>query len=459
MISPIRALTAQPGEFSPDLLAIQSCPAAKLPRGVMYLVFALFAILVLWATFGRLDIVASADGRLVPQTYIKIVQPAEAGIVRDLLVREGEIVEAGQALMLMDANITQADLKTLRTDLALKALTLRRIDAELGDRRLQQRADDPTDLYIQIEAQFHAHRQTFDDASAQERAVLAKARHDLAAAREVLSKLEQVLPSYRKSAAAYENLGHAGFAGALLVQEKVRERIEKEQDRKAQTATIESLKAAIAQSEKRLAQVVSNYRSQLQNERVDTEGQYQKLTQELDKQNYKASLLMLKAPQAGIVKDIATHTRGTVVSPGTVLLTIVPHDEPLQAEIMVRNEDVGFVFPGQKVKVKLAAYPFQKYGMLEGTVTHLSADATESNQQPSAEAPTTARRSLTQRGALFAYRALVTLETRALEREGTGYKLAPGMQVVAEINQGDRTVMEYLLSPVQRVASEAGRER
>ena len=208
---------------------MQARPPAKLPRVVMHLLLALLAVMLLWAVFGRLDIIASAEGRLVPETYLKIVQPAEAGIVREILVREGELVEAGQTLLRMDARLAEADSTTLRIELGLKALTLRRIDAELAGARFQRHRDDPPELYSQVEAQYRAHRQAFDDALAQERAVLAKARHDLSAAQQVLTKLERVLPSYRKSAEAYEQLGRNGFAGVVLVQEKVREHVEKEQ--------------------------------------------------------------------------------------------------------------------------------------------------------------------------------------------------------------------------------------
>jgi HlyD family secretion protein len=222
-------------------------------------------------------------------------------------------------------------MKTLQTELALKKLALRRIDAELTGKRLQRRPDDSPELFARIDAQFLAHRQALQDTIAQEEAMLARARHDLVAAQETRAKLEQVLPSYRRSASAYEDLGRQGFAGAVLVQEKARERIEKEQELKAQLATVESVRAAIAQSQTRLAQIVSSYRSQLQNERIEAESERERLQQELDKQNHRTGLLELKAPQAGIVKDLATHTRGTVVSPGTVVVTVVPQSEPLQA--------------------------------------------------------------------------------------------------------------------------------
>jgi len=165
-------------------------------------------------------------------------------------------------------------------------------------------------------------------------------------------------------------------------------------------------------------------------------------------------LLELRAPQSGIVKDIATHTIGTVVSPGTVLLSIVPENEPLVAEIMIRNDDVGFVYPHQKVKVKLAAYPFAEYGMLDGEVTRIQADSDSDTQSQTKD-----QSKDKQQAPPSVYKAIVQLSGQVLEAEGKKLKLVPGMQVVAEINQGNRTVMEYLLSPVRKTLFESGRER
>lgn len=444
----------EPGidDFMPGLLSIQESPPGTLPRAVIYLIGTLFFVLLVWATFGRLDIIAGAEGRLVPQTYVKIVQPADAGIVKEIAVREGQEVQAGQVLMRMDTAVADADARTLRSEIALKRLQLRRIDAELAGTPLARGADD-TDLFAQIKAQYEAHRQAYLDTVAQERHVLEKARHDLASAEEVRSKLAQVVPVYRRSAAAYEKLGKEGFMGAILVEEKLRDRIEKEQDLRAQESTVRSLEAAIAQSEKRLAQATSNYRSQLQNERVETQAQLKKLEEEMSKLSHKSDLLELRAPQAGIVKDIATHTPGTVVSQGAVLMNVVPYEEPLQAEVLVKNEDVGFVHSGQKAKIKLMAYPFQKYGMIDGTVVHVGADASESAPAGGAGAAGQAPASP------LTYKALVRLDGQTLETDGKRLNLSAGMQVVAEIHQGSRTVMEYLLSPVQKAWMEAARER
>lgn len=161
-------------DFAPGLLAIQGSPPAKLPRAVLYSVAALFLILLAWALFGKLDIVASAEGRLVPQTYVKIVQPAEGGIVQDILVREGQSVTANQILMRMDGKLAEADARTIQNELTLKALQLRRIDAELAEKPMSLKADDPPELYAQVEAQYRAHRQSYLDAVAQESATLDK---------------------------------------------------------------------------------------------------------------------------------------------------------------------------------------------------------------------------------------------------------------------------------------------
>jgi HlyD family secretion protein len=241
------------------------------------------------------------------------------------------------------------------------------------------------------------------------------------------------------------------------VRDKQREYLEKLNDLRAQESTLASLAASVDAAGRQVAQVTSKYRSDLQNEEVEAQGQYRKLQQDSIKQEHKTGLLELKAPQAGTIKDLATHTIGTVVTPGTVLLSLVPENEPMIAEVMVSNDDVGFVYPQQKVKLKLAAYPFQKYGMLDGEILTIGADANEgqNQQQDSGKDPASKNKP----NAATTYKALLSLGSQALEAQGKKYKLVPGMQVTAEISEGRRTVMQYLLSPVQKALQESGRER
>jgi hemolysin D len=436
-------------DFAPDMLRVQQQAPSPLPRVVMYVLLVLFVALIVWAFLGRLDVVASAQGKIVPQSFLKIVQPAEPGIVREILVKDGAHVESGQILIRMDTRISDADRSMVENELRIRALQLRRIDAELSSAPLARSSTDDPALFAQVEAQYRARAQAFRDSLEAERAVLAKAQQDLQVAREIEGKLAKTAPIYRQQAEGWETLAREGYAGKLLALERQRLYVENAQDLRAQAHNIESLRASVTQSETRLAQLTSNYRQQLHNERIDADAQRHRAQQELDKQQHRSALLELKAPQAGIVKDLATHTPGTVVAPGAILLTLVPHNEPLVAEVWISNADAGFVQPKQKTRLKLAAFPFQKYGMLDGVVEHIGADAQERSSEPGAVKPF-------QEGA---YRALIALSDDRLDRRDARLPLMPGMLVNAEIHLGTRSVIEYLLSPVQKVTHEAARER
>ena len=448
------AQVANPHDFHPALIRLQQSAPNPLGRTVLWVVLGFLALILGWSLIARLDIVAVADGKLVPSSYLKIVQPVEAGVVKEILVREGEVVREGQVLMRMDAVLSDADLRTMTAEFQARRLALKRIDAQLNGRQLLRGVDDNPDAFAKVQAQFAANKVSYESALAQERSVLQKARHELAAATEVRSKLRQTLPHYREQEAAYEKLVRDGFAGKIVYTDKQRERIEKEQDLNAQEAAILSARASIEQSERRLAQITADYRKQLESERAETAPLAERSSQDLRKQEHKHRLLELKAPQEGVVKDLATHTVGTVASPGTILMTLVPKEEALRAEVWVRNDDVGFVQPGQRVRLKLATFTFQKYGFVEGEVLRVSADAAE--QGADAQAPTASRGRAT---SPLAYKTLVHLNTQTLAHEGRSLRLQPGMQVSAEVHLGTRTAMEYLLSPVQKAWHEAARER
>ncbi len=444
---------ADPLDFAPALLRLQDRPPSPLAGWCLRLLMALFACVLLWAAFGRLDIVAVAEGKIVPEGYLQIVQSPEQGIVRDILVREGERVASGQVLVRMDPVISDADAATLAHDYHARVIALRCIDAQLAGQPLVRKGDDPGDAFAQAAAQHAANLQAYRSALSQEEAVREKAENDLAAARETRIKLERTLPLYAAAEAAYDKLVKDGFAGNLMAADKQRERIEREQDLKAQEFIIRSNLALIVQSERRSTQISADYRRQLQAERFEVAAQSERLRQELAKLRHRQGLLELRAPQAGTVKDLATHTTGTVTAPGTILMTLVPVGESVFAEVWLGNQDVGRVRPGQAVKLKFAAFPFQKYGMVEGRVKQVSADATDTPASP-ARADQQPVRPLS-----LAFRTIVHLQHQELIAGEARYPLVPGMQVSAEINLGTRTVLEYLLSPVRKVAHEAGRER
>jgi len=433
-------------DFDPDILRLQQEHPSPLPRAVLWSLLALLGCLMLWAFFGRLDVIAEAHGKLVPKSALKIVQAADAGIVKEILVDEGDEVATGQIVARMDPVYSEADSRTIEGELHLKELQLRRIDAELDGKEMEKQEDDPADIFAQVKGQYQAHRQAYLDALASAKATRNKAEQDLKSSLEIEQKLKQTLPSYRQQSEAYAKLVEKGYVSKIMADEKQRELIEREQDLRAQRHAVKSLRATIVQAEKQISQITSNYREELQNERVAAEGEYRRLRQESEKQSHRHGLLEIRAPEDGIVKDISTHTPGTVVSPGAVLMTLVPRNDPLEAEVWVGQIDAGFVRAGQSARVKVSAYSFQKYGMLEGEVDQISPDAVDNEE---------AMRSGTQ-----GYRTMISLHSNELESHtGKRYLLTPGMQVSAEIHLGSRSVIEYLLSPVQKAVFEAGRER
>jgi hemolysin D len=449
-----------PRQWHDPLGLVQSRGPSESGRVVLWTVCVLVLALIVWATFGKLDVIASADGKLAPQTLVKIVQPAEAGVVRQLLVEEGNSVKAGQVLARLDTTLASADRSGLGSDLTTQQMQVRRIEAELAGRTMTARTGDDPQVYAQVAQQFDAHRKTYFDSLGQERSMFAKAEHEKRSAVETLAKLEQTLPILRDAANNLAGLAKDGYVASARSEEKRRETIERTGDIDAQKATIEALSASVAAQGQRVSQLQSAYRSELEKELSEVRSRIGQLRPNLDKSIYREGQMELRAPQDGVIKDLATTTVGAVVQPGSVVLTLVPKGEQLFADVNVKNEDVGFVQAGQRAQVKLAAYPFQRYGMLAGKVIHVSADATDIPRNAQNGASANGAADGASSNGTANYKARVQLDQQTLvDPQGNRLRITPGMQVVVEINQGKRTVLEYLLSPVQKAVSEAARER
>jgi hemolysin D len=451
-----------PKRWHDPLQLIQTEAPDRLTRIVLWTVCVLVLILLGWAAVGKLDIIATAEGKLVTQTLVKIVQPAESGVVKQLLVGEGDHVKVGQVLARLDTTMATADKTSISADLATQQMQARRLQAELADQpMLPQAGDNPQD-YAHVLSQYTAHRRAYLDSLDQEKSLLAKMEHERRSASEVATKLEQTIPTYKRAAEAYAGLEKEGYMSGLAAAEKQRDLIEKTKDLDAQRSSVAALNAAIAAQQKRVTQVQSSYKSELEKELADVRAKIAQLQPDLDKTIYREGLMELKAPQDGVIKDLATTTIGAVVQPGTVVMTLVPKGEHIYADVEIKNDDIGFVQVGQSAQIKLAAYPFQKYGMLTGTVMRISADASEP-KQPTPQTVSGGGQSNSENNrnsGVATYKARIKLNQQTLSGpRGNALPITPGMQAVAEINQGKRTVLEYLLSPVQKAAQEAGRER
>lgn len=437
-------MSTESWHFLPALDRITDEPPHKGAVTVSRLVIALLTILIAWSLFGKLDIVVVAEGKLVPETYVKIVQPTEAGVVRDILVREGDAVKQGQVLARLDDTLLNADTAAVTGNLALKQLELRRVQAELGGAAFRPQSGDDVALFRQVQDHWRASRLNFEEGVSQAKEEAHRAAADLAAAQQQKSRLEQIVPVFEKELAAYEGLRSKGYVSELDYNAKQRELIDARQNLAAQRDTIVGLEAAQRQAERRAEQRMATYRAELSQERALLTTDVQQLTQDAKRQAHRGAMLELRAPQDGIVKDLATHTPGSVVQPGAVLMTLVPVQEKLQAEVYVHNKDVGHLRAGLPVHVKVHAFRFQKYGMLGGEIVTLGADSSTQDTD-------------TQRQLPALYKAMVSVKPVG-DGEIDRQSLAAGMTVTAEVDVGTRTPFQYLIDPVRGTLGEAGRE-
>lgn len=421
-------------------------PPAPLSRVVLHFLLLLLILIILWAFFGKLDIVARADGKLIPKSRLQVVQPLDGGRVAEIRIKEGELVKKGQTLVVMDDLISRADTEQITNEKNSIELQLRRIIAERDESAFEKRDTDDEFLFEDVRKQYEENINSYRIELSQQQSLVEQADQELASEKQLFSKLEETLPIIKSNEEAIKKMKEKGFANQMALMERERERIEVERDYQAQKFRVRSLQARLNEARQRSKQIRATYTQNLLDEKVELEQRHKQLIQELSKQEYRNRLLALEAPQDGYVKDLATHTQGSVIPSGTVLLTIVPVDVPLQAEVLVENKDAGFIQAGQEAKIKVASFEFQKYGMIKANVEHVSADSSE-QQAEGVEQQTSG------------YRAILNLNSQSLSYNDKEYDVRPGMQVTAEINLGSRTVMQYIFSPVTRAVREAGTER
>lgn len=426
-------------------------PPSAMPKIMLYVPLTLFVLVLAWAFFGQLDIVTRADGKLVPQNRIKIVQPFEGGRIAKILVRDGDLVKAGQLLMLMDAQLSAADTQKLITEIQATKLQLSRVAAELVGKELTVNAKKITEINARMLAQYRVNRSAYRHELKQEEASLDRLRKEQEGAHDIHEKLQETLVLYQASEKVVSDLRKEGYISKIEILDKQRDRIKAETNLKSQAGAIKSLGARISEAQEKIGQIKSAYRQKLITEQIALQKQADQLEQDWLKQEYRNNQMELKASEDGFVKDLATNTEGSVVPAGTVLMTLVPVNEPMQAEVFIDNKDIGFISAGQEAKIKITSYQFQKYGMIDAAVERISADASERGDASPMDGNGGGRST--------GYRTVLNLSQQFLEYNGERFSLRPGMRISAEIKMGTRSVIDYIMSPIQKTVSEAATER
>ncbi len=418
----------------------------------------LFAIGILWSVIGRVDVVAVATGKTLPAAKVKLIQPMEIGVVRAIHVRNGQRVRKGQLLVELDPTMAGADQAQATQGLNSSRVDEARNDALLA--YLQGRAPvfiappgtDPGVAATQREmirssiAEYEAERAGLVETRAQKSAELSGAMAEVA-------KLRETLPLVDQQLAARRLLTQQGNFPKLRLLEYEQARLEHVRNIDIQLGSVGQARAAIANLEAQLRALKAGFAKKAATDLATASTELSVRSEEYRKSERRRVMQQLRAPVDGIVQQLAIHTVGGVVQPAQPLMVIVPSGSEVEVEAQVLNRDIGFVHEGQKVRVKLEAYPFTDYGYIDGIVENISRDAVE----PEAPPPGSGREKQPSQGLVYSARIRLLRDYVAVG--GRRQPIGPGLAVQAEIKTGKRRIIQYVLSPISKAMDEAGRER
>ncbi len=441
-------------QFLPAALALQETPVSPKPRMAMWLLISFALIALLWACFGKIDIVATATGKIVPSDRVKTIQPLETATVSAIYVKEGQHVKAGDPLIEFDTTSANADIEHLRNAVYDARLQVLRAQALLLDIDNPQDSsptgkapslpaldDIPALRQTQEQALLFSEWQEYNTKQAQLNASLNAKQAEQRSVAESVHKLQRSLGITRQRENDYARLDKQNY----IPRHDYLDARQKLIDQEGELASLQQQQLQLTSEMEEVkrqqlalkAETLKNLQDKLREGKQLTV-QYQ---QELIKAEQQGKQRRLTAPVDGTVQQLATHTIGGVVTPAQALMTIVPEDNPLEVEAYVENKDIGFVYAGQEAEAKVETFPYTKYGTIHAEVTEVSNDAINDEKKG------------------LIYTAHVKLDRTTIPVENKTVNLTPGMAVTVEIKTGKRRVMEYFLSPLMEYQSESFKER
>ena len=453
--------------FLPAALEIIETPPSPIGRAIALLIMLFFCLALAWASLGTVDIVASAPGKIIPSGRTKVVQPFETGVVRAIHVRDGQMVQAGDALIELDPTMTEAERGHLRSDLIAEKLNIARLHAAAADGADPlSDFDPPADASPDIIA---TQRQLLINQTAEHRAKLAALEDQMrqkeserASIAATIEKIEAVLPVVQERTDIRKVLFDHQTGSKVNYLEALQVLIENRKELEVQKSRLREADAALAAATQARAQAEGEYRRTLFSDLAEAERKAAGLAHDLDKASERTRLQLLTAPVGGVVQQLAVHTIGGVVTPAQTLLVLVPLESHLEVEAMVSNRDIGFVSAGQDAEIKVDTFNFTRYGLLHGHVLNVSIDAITRDRREEATrdgSPATEKSTSEPKGQELVYAARVALDRTQMQIEGKSVPLGPGMAVTVEIRTGTRRIISYLLSPLLKYQQESLRER
>ncbi len=422
-----------------DWTQIQENPLRA--RALLYGILLTVALLVYWASVAEIDEVARGDGRVIPSQNLQVLQSLDGGVVSDILVREGDVVEEGDVLVRIDPTRFLSELGEARaSEFALRARRARLValltdapffatpDLQAGPSEI---VDQEQELYWENLEELQARIRIAEEQRSQRREEL----NEVQARR---SQAIRALELASRELEVTEPLVESGAVSEVEILRLQREVSNARGDRDQATAQIARLNSAIEEAEEKISEVRLNFRNQWRSELTETLGRLQELAEGAEGLEDRVRLSEVRSPMTGIVQQMFVTTRGGVVSPGREVAEVVPLEDELLVEARVSPRDIAYLRPGLDARVRFTAYDFAIYGGLEATVEHISPDTITDDD-----------------GNTF-YKVRVRTEETGFDEE---HPIMTGMVAEVDILTGRRTVLQYLLKPVLRAGEVAFTER
>jgi hemolysin D len=457
-------------EFLPAALEIMETPASPVGRAVAATLIAFFLIALAWAIFGRIDIIATAQGKIVPVGRIKVIQPLETGMVTAIRARDGDRVKEGQVLIELDRVASTSERNRVRHDYLRSRLDVARLvalragfDAGIGTGEFVPPEGAPAYEIARTRASMiaQAEQQAAKMAALDQQIAQKVAEADEIAA--IIAKLRAGLPLIQEAADVREKVMKMEFGNRISHLEAQLKLSEQRHDLIVQERRAVESVAARKALESQRDQTKAEYARGIMTELAEAEPKAAQFAEDMVKAEKRMQDQVLRAPLDGTVQQLALHTIGGVVTPAQALMVVVPAGAGIEIEAMVLNKDIGFVHDGDDAEIKIDTFNFTKYGLLHGKVITVSQDAMmrdkSANQTNADRQSGQTGRSSEPPGQELLYTTRVSLDKTSMQIDDRMVELTPGMAVTVEIKTGKRRVIEFLLSPLLRYKQESLRER
>lgn len=432
-------------DFQPDDLELEHRPTSGRIRWTLYVILLLITAAVTWASIAEVDRVVSASGKLITTAPRILIEPLETSVIRKIYVRMGAIVKKGQPLVTLDPTFTSADVSQVREQLESLYDQQARLQAELEGKEYRPEENRDTKgsklqsiIHLRRILEYKSKESAFHERTEATKASLLTNKEQLSSLRrqlEVLKEIEDMRAELRKK--------KTGSRLDLLNARKDRIDVSTEVARlnKKSVELGHELKSVAAERQA----FIASWRKETAEKMVDSLREIERLEQLLKKAERRQSMVELSAPSDAVVLEVADISIGSVVREAEPLVTLVPIDVPLEAEVDVQTRDIGRIRIGDSARVKLEAFPFQRHGTIDGKVKTISEDVFQKSGPGGTSVYST-------------YRARISLADTKLKDVPEGYRLIPGMHVTVEVKVGKRRVINYFLYPLIRALDESIRE-